>query len=474
MSSVYRARDRVLERQVAVKLLHEQYAGDEDAVERFRREATSVAQLAHTNVVTVIDRGEDGRRQFIVFELVDGPNLKEVVRARGPLPVAEALGYGIQAGRALGFAHAQGLVHRDVKPQNILVAADAHVKVTDFGIARALELDGLTRTGTVLGTSEYVAPEQARGELVGPPTDIYALGVVLFELLAGEPPYTGDSFVEIALRHVNDPVPSVRARRPDVPWRVDTAIARALAKNPADRFASMDALVAEREGCVAELAGTGPAGDSLTTAASALDGETREVPALDGDGSSAAARRPGRRKRSIWPLAFGLGGLAVAAAVAVTFAIRNADDGGGSGGGTPAVVLRGVATYDPPPGDGVEHDEEVALATDGNASTAWSTERYGAALEVLGKKGVGLVVDAGAPAELAQVAVRTDTPGFRAQLLAGAAPGGPFEAVTEEQEVTPRTVFEPAAGTSARYIVVWITRLAGESARITEVELPQP
>ncbi len=457
MSSVYRARDRVLERQVAIKLLHEQFVADEGAVERFRREATSVAQVAHENVVTVIDRGEDGRRQFIVFELVEGPNLKEVVRERGPLPAADALHYAIQIGRALGFAHEQGLVHRDVKPQNVLVAPDGRVKVTDFGIARTLELEGLTRTGTVLGTSEYVAPEQARGELVGPATDIYALGVVLFELLAGEVPYGGDSFVAIAMRHVNDPVPSIRARRPDVAWRLDTAVARALAKSPADRFPSMAALVTELEACLAQASG-------------AADGETAILTALTtvqpapGSGAPAAAL-PGR-KRSVWPLVAGLTGLVVAAAIAMIFAVR---DNGETGGGTPAVVLRAVGAWDPPPGDGQEHDAEIRLATDGDPATAWSTERYGAALAVIGKQGVGLVVDAGAAVALKRLVVQTDTPGFTAEVLAGDAAGGPFTRVADERVVGARAVFGLATGASHRYFVVWITTLAGDAARLNEV-----
>ena len=458
MSSVYQARDRVLERPVAIKLLHEQFTADEGAVERFRREATSVAQVAHENVVTVIDRGEDGRRQFIVFELVEGPNLKEVVREGGPLPVADALGYAIQIGRALGFAHEQGLIHRDVKPQNVLIAPDGRVKVTDFGIARAVELEGLTRTGTVLGTSEYVAPEQARGELVGPATDIYALGVVLFELLAGEVPFGGDSFVAIAMRHVNDPVPSIRSRRSDVSWRLDTAVARALAKQPDDRFPSMGALVFELESCLAELRGVADGETAITPAL------TMQQPALVLGPAAGRARRRGRR---LWPLLAGLAGLLAAAALAMVLAVLH--DGGSSGGGGSSVVLRAAGSYDPPPGDGREHDAELALATDGNPATAWSTERYGASLEVIGKTGVGLVLDAGAAVALRHLVVQTDTPGFTAQVLAGDAAAGPFEPVADARVVGARADFDLRGGARHRYLVVWITKLAGDFARLNEV-----
>src|SRR5580765_1044137 len=193
MSSVYRAQDRLLERTVAIKLLHEHYSRDDDYVERFRREARAAAQLSHPHIVTVIDRGEDGGRQFIVFEYVDGQHLKQRVESKGRLPVRTALELGIEIGGALAFAHENGLVHRDVKPQNVLLG-NGDVKVTDFGIARSADVkSGLTQTGTVLGTSDYIAPEQAGGRPVDALIHVYSLGVVLWELLAGSPPYTGES-----------------------------------------------------------------------------------------------------------------------------------------------------------------------------------------------------------------------------------------------------------------------------------------
>src|SRR6476659_856101 len=232
MSSVYRAQDRLLERTVAIKLLHEHYSRDEDYVERFRREARAAAQLSHPNIVTVIDRGEDSGRQFIVFEYIDGQNLKELIQSKGRLPVRTALELAIEIGHARAFAHESGLVHRDVKPQNVLLGND-DVKVTDFGIARSADVQhGLTETGTVLGTSDYIAPEQASGQPVSALSDVYSLGVVIYELLAGDPPYSGENFVTVAMRHVNDPVPSVTAARPDVPLRLDAALRRAMAKDP--------------------------------------------------------------------------------------------------------------------------------------------------------------------------------------------------------------------------------------------------
>ncbi len=249
MASVYRAHDRMLERPVAVKILHEHYVSDEEAVERFQREARSAAQLAHPNIVTVIDRGEDDGRPYIVFEYVEGENLKQLVTREGALPVGTVIDLGIQIAQALEAAHERGVVHRDIKPQNVLLAEEGRVKVTDFGIARSRGTEGLTLTGTIMGTSDYIAPEQAKGEPAGEASDIYSLGVVLYELLTGRVPYEAESPVAVAMRHVHDPIPSVRSVRPEVPPRLDAAVRRALAKEPRDRFASMSDLVAELEAC---------------------------------------------------------------------------------------------------------------------------------------------------------------------------------------------------------------------------------
>jgi eukaryotic-like serine/threonine-protein kinase len=244
MGAVYRAVDETLGRQVAVKALRRELADDPTFLERFRREARAAAGLSHPGVAGVYDYGERGGQPFIVMELVEGETLAERLAARGSLPWQEAFAIGAQVAAALAAAHAHGLVHRDVKPANILLGRDGRAKVTDFGIAQAAQTATLTRTGMVLGSANYVAPEQAKGGHVGPAADLYSLGCVLFEAVTGGPPYRGGNLVAIATQHVSAPVPDPRARRPDLPAEAAALITRALQKDPAGRFPSGVAMAA--------------------------------------------------------------------------------------------------------------------------------------------------------------------------------------------------------------------------------------
>src|SRR3954469_25136744 len=248
MSTVYRAYDETLERWVAVKVLHQSMEDDSVQLERFRREARMVARLSHPHVVTVIDAGEDEGHPFIVFEYVDGETLKQLIRRQGPLPVTEAVAYAIEIGRALMAAHSHRLAHRDVKPQNVLIDPDGRAKVTDFGISRSLDADtGLTATGRVLGTTDYVAPEQALGEEVTEQSDVYSLGICLFEMLAGEVPFSAGTRVGVAMKHVREPLPDVQAARPEVSAALAAVIERATAKETRNRYATAAEMVLDLE-----------------------------------------------------------------------------------------------------------------------------------------------------------------------------------------------------------------------------------
>src|SRR5215210_4031999 len=240
MSTVYRAFDETLERWVAIKMLHREMSGEADQLERFRREARAVAGLSSPNIVAVIDAGDDEGHPYIVFELVEGETLKDRIRRLGRLPVDEAIAYAIEIGRALAAAHAARLVHRDVKPQNVLVDHDGRAKVTDFGIARSLEADGLTMTGRVLGTTDYVSPEQALGHPVTEQSDVYSLGIVLFEMLTGDVPFKADTQVGVAMKHVRDPLPSIQVRRPEVSSALAAIVERATTKETKNRYATVD------------------------------------------------------------------------------------------------------------------------------------------------------------------------------------------------------------------------------------------
>lgn len=470
MSRVYRAHDNVLERDVALKVLHDKLSDDPSYVERFRREARAIARLSHPNIVTVIDRGQVDSAEFIVFELVRGANLKQLLSERRYLPVREALAIVHQAARGLAFAHEHGIVHRDVKPQNVLVDDDGAAKVTDFGIARSLDREsGLTQTGAILGTADYLSPEQATGQPVTEAADQYSLGVLLYELLTGEVPYRGESVVAVAARHVNDPVPSVIDRRPDVPLRVSELVERAMAKRPDDRFPSMDAFIAALEAAMAEAEELrGPEGNGATELLPAVAPAPPRQRAREREREREPRRR--RRRRAPWPLLAVL--LVALAGGAAIWAIADGriDPSGGNGNAAPAeeVELRAVSDWDPHSDDQSEHPDRVPNATDGNRDTYWTTETYTTNLKEQ-KPGVGIVFDAGSRVELGGLTVVSAEAGYVALVQAGASPEGPFRPVSEQQRVEGETTFELDTGGEAyRYYLLWIVDLVGR-ATVNEV-----
>jgi serine/threonine protein kinase len=278
MSTVYRAWDPTLERWVAIKLMHRDISEEPDQLERFRREARAVARLSHPHVVTVIDFGEDDGTPYIVLEYVEGETLKERIKRMGRLPVAEAVAYGIEIGRALTCAHEAQLVHRDVKPQNVLIDMEGRAKVTDFGIARSLEVDaaGLTADGRVLGTTDYVSPEQALGKQVTEQSDVYSLGIVMFEMLTGEVPFRAESQVAVAMKHVKEPLPDVQRIRPEASATLASVVEHATAKELGNRYATAEDLTEDLEEVLAiEVARTGEAGSEATSVLQALDHDTK-------------------------------------------------------------------------------------------------------------------------------------------------------------------------------------------------------
>ena len=461
MSSVFCARDRQLERRVAIKILHERYRGEDEYVERFRREARAVARLTHPNIVTVIDRGEDDGRQFIVFEYVDGENLKELVERTGRLPLRRALELTLATARGLAFAHENGLVHRDVKPQNVLLSGEGEVKVTDFGIARSLDVDhGVTQTGTVMGTSNYLSPEQASGQPVTPATDVYSLGVVLWELLTGDVPFPGDNFVAVALRHINEQPPPLRELRPDVPPRLAAAVERALAKDPSDRFPSMSAFAEELRRCLSELDDTAE----------------RPIPAPVGPRRSYPPAVRGRR------VGYAVAALVVAAGAFAAVLLlgggghgRNAPGGGSGSGSGAAVQLRGVTSYDPQGGEQQAFGSWAPRATDHNPSTFWQTETYNTQAFGGLKDGLGLLLSSGHTVTLRSVTVATPTSGsgFTARIEVGSSASGPFAIDSATKTVGGTTTFT-LNGKSGSYWLVWLTQLGPQRmAQISEVTARQ-
>ena len=469
MSTVYRAFDPTLERWVAIKLMHRDISEDPDQLERFRREARAVARLSHPHVVTVIDFGEDDGTPYIVLEYVEGETLKERIKRMGRLPVAEAVAYAIEIGRALSCAHSELLVHRDVKPQNVLIDMDGRAKVTDFGIARSLEAHGLTATGRVLGTTDYVSPEQALGKEVTEQSDVYSLGIVLFEMLIGEVPFKADSQVAVAMKHVREPMPDVQRRRPEVSASLAAVLEHATSKETANRYATADDVVHDLEEVLAiEIARSGESTGEATTVLRALPGDTADFVPI-------RLRNPRRWLLTVLALILLTGG-------AVAYLATRTEKGAGTpaatrSGNLNAVSLPGNAADDyDPQGDDTESSDATQNAIDGNRTTNWDTESYESDFQSLGKDGVGLYVDAGSPIAARRFDLTTPTPGFTASVYAAnEVPDdiSGWEKVSRDTKAseTERIALDPG-DQKLRYYLLWITDLGEEEkAEIQELTL---
>jgi beta-lactam-binding protein with PASTA domain/predicted Ser/Thr protein kinase len=314
MANVYLAEDQELGRRVAIKILDDRHAADDSFIERFRREAKNAAGLSHPNIVSIYDRGEAEGTYYIAMEYLAGRSLKELIVSRGPTPVRIAIDYTRQILAALGFAHRNGIVHRDIKPHNVVVDADGRLKVTDFGIARS-GASQMTEVGSIIGTAQYLSPEQARGAPVDQRSDVYSVGIVLYEMLTGKVPFTGDTPLEIAMKHLSEvPVPPSELRD-DVPDDLDLVVLRALAKDPEDRYQTseeMDADLARvqrglsvssetADAATAVLAGAGISGAPTIIAPRPTQVAPPQPPPRMPPAGYYGYEGPPRRSRSIWP-----------------------------------------------------------------------------------------------------------------------------------------------------------------------------
>ena len=311
MANVYLAEDQELGRRVAIKMLDDRHAQDEQFVERFRREAKNAAGLSHPNVVSIYDRGQAEGTYYIAMEYLEGRTLKELLVARGPTPIPVAIDYARQILAALGFAHRHGVVHRDIKPHNVAVAPDGRIKVMDFGIARA-GTSQMTETGSIIGTAQYLSPEQAKGAPVGPTSDIYSVGIVLYEMLTGSVPFTGDTPLEIAMKHLSATPEPPSEQRPEVPHELDSIVLRALAKRPEDRYQTaeeMDADLARAARGQAVAPETDEAATRVLSGVGAATQATEVIRRPPGFGQPPAYGPPSgfyeydepSRRRSFWP-----------------------------------------------------------------------------------------------------------------------------------------------------------------------------
>ena len=502
MSTVYRAFDIVLERPVAIKLMHREIASDSAQLERFRREARSVARLSHPHIVTVIDAGEEPTPEsalddasedggaigsggtgtpYIVLEYVEGETLKALIRREGPLEILRAIAYAIELARALGAAHERLIVHRDVKPQNVLIGVEGGAKITDFGIARTLSEEGLTMDGRVLGTTDYVSPEQALGQSVTGQSDLYSLGIVLYEMLTGVVPFTGETPVTVAMKHVSEDVPDVQLARADISAATASVVDRATVKDLAQRYPDAASMVTDLEEALAiEAARSGQATGEVTTVLRTLPGRTRR-------------RLPWRMRHPVrWIVSLAL--LAALVALGLILAADRAHRGVTPNvlarPGLTAVPLAQTAAHDYNPfGTGPENREDDQNAVDGDPNTSWSTEHYyDGTLRKAGGVGVGLYVDAAPNVAGREIEIQTPTPGFAAQIYVAnqidlSLPYGhstPLTArgwqgpVGEDHNVRDGAHIPLSLhGARYRYYLVWITTLPPgmEFASIAEITL---
>ncbi len=484
MAEVWEAEDDILGRRVAVKILHPHLAADESFRERFRREAIAAARLAHPNVVATYDTGTDEGITFIVMELVDGKTLRQILNESGPMPPGRVVHIGAQVADALHYAHKAGVVHRDVKPANLLICPDGRVKVADFGIAKAVEdaepdrpspSDALTSTGSIVGTAQYLSPEQVDGRTVDGRTDVYALGVVLYEMLCGRPPFSGDTDMAVALKHVTSTPLAPRQVRGGIPRALEEVVLRAMAKAPEARYQSaadlQTALLSVDLGADEATNVVAPTG--YVPGAVGVDAATppRGIPP-----SFAQTER-----RWMVPtiaivavaLTLGLVGVLFARSDAGQKLLDNLKPG------EPAASQQAIPTptplaFDPPPGSGSEHDSDLGNLVDGDPSTTWSTEQYSTRNFGGLKPGVGVILQLDGPHKLKQLTVTSPSTGWSAEVVVADSAKPSRDAwgapVDSKKGISGGTTTFDLGGRTGGAVLLWITDL-GDGTSVTVADL---